>query len=289
MGSNVNSGTLSLKTALQLKTNAWNLRSGPWGDIGISNASVNADGIRIGPLHISIIGAQVAHDSLIDRFVIQYQPGGKPLGTSNIAPDDFGDDRQDRVLVSRERPLMQPLAGPLFIFCRKGDFYNSDPVFGGYTDESGVLVPFSPLTFKGQTLSANLILKRPINALYGMRSAYELYRRPTLLTGPGTEDTLAIVPVAGRKHIRVALLAAPGGPAVSGWRLTGLVGNYDFGGLPVLPFNRLHEVPLAAGAAIPAGNTATLTLEDPNVRFLCVKATGAAPGQVFHWLKATDE
>jgi hypothetical protein len=288
MGSNVNSGTLSLKTALQLRANSWNLRMDRFGDV----FNAGEIGSTVGPLHVSILGAQVAHDSLIDRFVIQYQPGGKPLDIRPVEGRGQGDGAQDRILVSRERPLMQPLAGPLFIFCRSGDYYDSDPALGGYEDESGVLVPFSPFTFQGQSLSANLILKRPINALYGTRSSFEVgaNRRPTLLTGPGTEDTLAIAPVAGRKHIRVALFAAPGGPAVTSWRLTGLVGSYVTDGGPIIiPRNRLHEVPLVSGAAIPAGNTATLTLEDPNVRFLCVKATGAAPGQVFHWLKATDE
>lgn len=285
MGSNVNSGTLSLKTALQLRANSWDLRVAPFGDV----ANGGEAGSLVGPLHVSILGAQIAHDSLIDRFVIQYQPGGKPLGFRPINGFPPGDDGQDRILVSRERPLMQPLAGPISIFCRTGDYYDTDPVFGGYVDENGVPTPFPTIGFLGQTLSANLFLKRPLNALYGARSDFEYYRWAAPLTGPGTEDVLRVVPVAGRKHIRVALFAAPGGPAVTSWRLTGLVGTYDLSNPVILPRNRLQEIPLASGAAVPAGNTATLALEHPNVRFLCIKATGAAPGQVFHWLKATDE
>jgi len=293
MPSNVNDPLLGLAKARQLKANFWNLRAAPWGDL--FKLPTDPEVQRIGPLNLSILGAQIAADSKIDRCVIQYAPGGRvfpPTPVANLA------DRQDLLILSKDRPLMQPMPGPISFIVRKGDFYSTDPAVvlgvpvGGYVQQDGTHVSF-PTALLGeleQTLSVNLILRDPLQSLYGDRDDIGEFKKPTVLTGGGVEDTLMIVPVSSRKRIRVSLFSPAAGPALTNWRLSGLVGDFDFGVL--LPQNRLHEIPLLDGGALAPGTTETLELSNPEIRWIMLKATTAAVGPpltVFHWMTASDE
>lgn len=149
-----------------------------------------------------------------------------------------------------------------------------------YVDQFNAVRPFSTVAgFEPPTLQLTLYLKPPAFGPYPKRAALIRNTRFTSGPAPAAKHLIALLPIYGRKHVRIqALSSASFGPAPTGVfsLYAGLLRNVNPTALSSLPNAPLFEAPAGAVLANPVGTVAALEISNPNADYLALYIAAAA-------------
>lgn len=263
-----------------------------WGNRGTA-ISADVTGVGgVGWTNLSIVGAQVHPKSNIEGFRIQWSP--QPQQPSQILPPDT--IRSNEYFVMRDKPFVGRLQGGvgsgLSLVPLPQDYYadlyiaagqQSTPAFGGAM-AAGI---FDPPEFWAILWLSN----EPRDA--GARTHYRRGPTTSVLSGFGTVDTIAALPMAGRKNIRVVLtsISVPNSPGSAARavnvRLTGLAGENT--GVGIGLHNELQQYEIQS-VHVPAQTTVMVSVPNTPHQWLVLQAEveEATPGALSWRVDASD-
>lgn len=276
---------LTLERALNVRANVWPVRATSWGNLANLVAlgpSVNT----LGPYNISPQGIAINPDSVIDRVMVEFTPGG--IGGLQPANATFTPGAQNRIVVTKDQPYLQPLPGPITLLCPEGDFFDTT-----FADITGTNQNFptsggTPANaFIDVVLAVDIILRDTARYLPVRRTQYGSIGFTRTSGVGGTPSLINVIPVSGRRKVRVSISCPTGTAGLASWRVGGLIGYKQY---PTGLVNYVKEIPLTAGAAVAAAAVGTLQVAtDPQVRFITVWAESAgAADTVLNWIEADD-
>lgn len=219
------------------------------------------------------------------------------LGTATNAPNPVP---ANGVIVN-ERDAMR--RGTLYVYPvgPSGLFGNveGDAATGGstllptqYVDQFNTVRPFSTVGgFEAPFLQLTLYLKPPAFGPYPKRAALVRNTRFTSGFAPAAQHLIALLPIYGRKHVRIqALSSANFGLAPTGVfsLYAGLLRNVNPSDLSMLGGAPVFEAPGGAVLANPVGTVATLEITNPNADYLALYISAAVNVNGVYTVVASD-
>jgi len=158
-----------------------------------------------------------------------------------------------------------------------------------YVDQFNTVRPFSTVgRFESPFLQLTLYLKPPAFGPHPKRAALVRNARFTSGFAPAPQHLIALLPIYGRKHVRIqALSSANFGPTPTGVfaLYAGLVRNVNPTALANAP---VFEAPAGAVLANPVGTVATLEIANPNADYLALYISAAVNVNGAYTVVASD-
>jgi hypothetical protein len=208
----------------------------------------------------SIFGIAISPTSDVDECYVS-----RNLRLGTVFPVSDGTLRGDMVAVRNDTPLIGGITAPWSIHAPKqtmwGDTYTQ-------IDGTSAAFGFAEPSFVPPTLRLMIFLQSQLAAASRRIPRVDLLAHSFV---GATEELIGILPVYGRRHIRVSARVS-GGTTVD-LAVNGVSGEYRG---PLSPFTQvLQEFPLAA-ATITGGatdDTGSILVDNPVANFLVLKAT----------------
>lgn len=287
--------------AIQLADNVYELILTNWGNRGLmqdqNNGSISYPPIKTLPdQNIPILGdfllppipslsaIAIAPRSTVDRCILNFASLPQTPISATPASNELGFVQQGGILeteqiLSVHSPLIGQIPGPVIIRAHFSSYFSDT-----YIPTTSVLAPTLPFgTALPTNVSGGLIWLNPelrlLLYLNGKGALPPTKRAPLsfrvsnyvfTLAPAGSEELLAVVPIAGRRYARVNYKSGAGDTVV---RITGVSWNGQPSGGPGLVVNRNFEYPLAGPVALTSGESASIIVENPGITFLLVKAS----------------
>ncbi len=239
------------------------------------------------PLLPSLFGIAIAPRSNVDRCILNYTtlPQASPL-QSQVAPADAfvdgfvnqGGILETEQILSVQSPLIGQQVGPIIVRACEAHWFGDSYFPDGSATASGLFGTAIPSRKFGDTALWTNPELRLLLYLTSRGVLPPASRAPFHLTGihhftAGGEETLVIVPVMGRHHVRVSFRAGSNPAAV---RVAGTFHQTTGAAGPAFATSHDYEVPLAEPVTVPAQQAVVFScsLDHPSVSFLIVYSTG---------------
>lgn len=266
--------SISLNQAIQLGYDYFQFQLTDWGDRGVAGGEIN---INSGALPTGEIGVALSPNSDVPEFRLEWRPN--PQTQSQIGPPQPLDTRpgNDQILVTKDRAFMGRVSGDLRIRPVQDDTF-----FDQYTKIDGTTAVFGtaiqdPLVFLQPTLGVQLYIGGPTPSVSAGRADRNHNGGYVFTPGsPITEDLVRVMPIRGRKRVRATVRTRAGTTATV--RFTGLVGYPTDPVIPGPLFDNTREFELVAPTAIPASDTDTFDISNPQANFLLFYALQTSAG-----------
>jgi len=250
------------------------------------NGSIPIEGMFMIPALPSLATIAIAPRSTVDRCVLHYTslpqtPAALTPGASAIDQGfvNEGSILETEQILSIHSPLIGQAPGPIIVRAHETSYF-SDAYFKIGNDLStpstfGTALPPGP----GGALVWNNPELRLLLYLNGRVALPPVVRAPlhVALTSAfvaNAEQLVAVVPITGRRYIRVQYRAAGVGATI---RATGVQWNGQPATGPTFVDDLNFEYPLVANTAVAADSTAILSIDNPGISFLLLYATPGAP------------
>lgn len=285
--------------AIQLADNVYELILTNWGNRGLMqdqfNGSISYPPVKtlpgggvpiLGDFTLppipSLAAIAISPRSLVDRCIVNF--ASLPQAPESLTPGGNSIDRgfvqqggilETEQILSIHAPLIGQQPGPIVIRAH-ADSYFSDT----YIPIANNLTPVMPFgTALPTNVGGGLIWLNPelrlLLYMNGRGALPPTYRAPLLFRvsnytfTSNNEELIAVVPVAGRRYVRVQYKT--GGIDVT-LNITGVQWNGQPSGGTGLVTNRNFEFPLAGPIAIAGTGSVSVEIDNPGVTFLLVKA-----------------
>jgi hypothetical protein len=258
------------------------------GVITLVNGSIPIKGELTGIPVTSIFAIGVAPRSDWDRCILR--TNAQQLIVANIAPSfiNVGNVLETELVVAVPDPLIGQIPGPTIIRANQAGWYSDTYVPAGV---AASVLPFGtalgnpPVGSTGGPIWYNpelrLMLYLASQAPLPPSSRAPFHHEYSYVFAATTEQLTKVVPVMGRRHVRVSVQVTGTGMVTP--RLTGTFHETTLvSSPPVVVTEANYEVPLDAGVALdPTINSGIeFALEHPGVSYLMVKATATVSGAV---------
>lgn len=235
----------------------------------------------------SVSAIAIAPRSSLDRCILHIVPQEQATPAQSQIPPvsniDQGFVNQGGILETEQvlsigAPLIGQLPGPIIIRAHPAHYFCDTYIPSGAAANA-------PQPF-GTAISPNIggpIWNNPelrlLLYLTGKGALPPPQRAPLYIpvigyvfTG-GTEELISVIPVMGRRHVRVEYRADTGGASV---RLSGTFHLTTPAAGPTWATHQDFEVPLVTATAVAANSAVQLSVDNPGISYLLIKATAAA-------------
>lgn len=257
---------------------------------------VPENGIFLAPPIPSLAAIAISPRSTVDRCIVHYQPLQQAPSTTLADPFvnvnmpctleqgfiNKGGILETETVLCADTPFTSQQPGPVIIRAHPATWYSdtyiplgspSGPTpFGTAMEQHGNLTPgYGPVWINPELRLLLFLSAKP--------SALPLPRRAPFHSAfncqpPGTDQIMRVVPIAGRKRVRVSVYHNVNGGGIN----IGVTGMYQLQDAtsntgPNFVQLDVAEVQLAAPVAVAAGASHVFEIEQPGVAFLAVRAT----------------
>lgn len=300
----------SIAQAIQLSETIYELILTNWGNRGVkqdpNNGSIlfpatpsNANGSI--PLHgqdpafsvPSLSGIAVSPRSGVDRCIIRYgtrqvepqQSQLPPTSTVNNGFVNQGGILETEQIVSIHSHLIGPQIGPIFVRAHPSSWFGDTYQLSG--GGSGAFGTALPSTSNWNPPELRLLLYLASSRAFPPNIRAPYYYETIYTFTAATEQIVAVVPIGGRRRVKVAVKA--GNTASIAVRLTGTFHTLQplLGSSPFATQND-QEVELLDSSTVDANQGILLSVDDPEVSFLLIKATTSIGQTMALNVSATD-
>jgi hypothetical protein len=257
---------------------------------------VSPSGIFLSPPVPSLAAIAISPRSTVDRCILHFQPLNQAASTINPDPPasvlmpctidqgfiNKGGILETEMILSADAPLIGQLPGNIIIRSHPFGWYSDTYVplgvpagpipFGTQLEGGGFLTPGFGSRWINPELRLLLFLSAKPSALPPPRRAP--FHSAFQCQPPGTNEIMRVVPIMGRKRVRVSVYHNANGGGIT-VQLTGMFQTQQATNNTGPNFVDLNvtEVQLAAPVAVAAGASHVFELEQPGVPFLAVRAT----------------
>ena len=250
------------------------------------NGSIPIEGQLLLPSIPSLSAIAISPRSMVDRCVVHYTglPQTPAIATPGASTIDQGFVNEGSILETEQilavgAPLIGQQIGPIIIRAHETSYY-SDTYFKNGDDLStpsvfGTALPNGPngaLTWTNPEL--RLLLYMNGKAALPPAQRAPLHVAITSAFVANAEQLALVVPIMGRKHIRLQYRAAGVGATI---RATSVQWNGQPDVAPTFVDNLNFEYPLVGNTVIAANSTAILSIDHPGISFLLLYATPGGP------------
>jgi hypothetical protein len=249
------------------------------------NGSIPIEGMFLLPSIPSLAAIAIAPRSMVDRCVVHYTglPQTPPALTPGASPSiDDGFVNEGSILESEQilavgAPLIGQQVGPIIIRAHETSYFSDTYFKSGDSTPStfGTALPPGPggaLTWTNPELRLLLYMNGRAALPPTQRAPLHVAINSAFIAN--AEQLAAVVPIMGRKHIRLQYRAAGVGATI---RATGVQWNGTPTTGPTFVDDLNFEYPLVPNTVIAADSTAILSVDHPGISFLLLYATPGGP------------
>jgi hypothetical protein len=292
--------TISLAEAIARGHEFWELALSDWGDdAALAASAASRFPVPQGALAIpGLTGIAISPSSLVDQANILYRLKSPVYydGTVLGAREFTLKTHTDVLEVSAKRPWLGVLPGPIeeiTAFPLFTAFVTGAVGMGVWASTHYISAEYLPIGTStpapfGPVLGASVWLDPVLRLLFYLRNPPPSVAparapfswRASVLTTNGTELLMQVVPISGRRRVRVTFRHAGAGLTAE-VRLTGVISSSA-----VAPEIQLAPgvLPSPSGVTTVAANApATFYLDDPQVTYLLLYAKGAVGAPTLSW------
>lgn len=228
-----------------------------WGNIQ-TGADPNDRSIQSPIFRRPIYGAAIAQSTFVstaNRFWLRYSPQGGDL---------FNQERAIDLVVTRDRPVLQRIPSPFILFAPTQDYWGDN-----YEQIDGSLAALgtSPQFRVPQLIFRFFLDPQPAPQISGRDILED--ESEIVMTGTGTVDTVRILPIFGRRRVRVWCRTDAVGADVT---INGIVGNSSL----LTPVQIPWEYSIGSFTLAAESIDDVILPVDPLTKYLVVKAESAA-------------